>query len=80
MMFFFDSEDEYEVNGRGTCYTVPGDQLPTEIYDPNSLTGTVVVLDNRLFKVTGVETFATPRSQRSPYRHGFAVIGEWLDT
>lgn len=65
----FTSVDHFEIAGRGMCYTINN---PGGYPEPNVLTGTTVVLDGRIRKVVGVETFAIGRPY--PESLGFALL------
>ncbi len=54
----FVSETQFEIKGRGTCYTI---RNPGGYPEPNVLTGTTVIIDGTAHRIVGVETFAIAR-------------------
>jgi len=64
------------VKGRGVIASIPN--LPDEFYEkywnPTQLTNKQVEIDGTVYTVTGVETFAIPRSKERPYRGACGLL------
>lgn len=74
-MYEFWSNEWWELKSRKTfVVSIPAEQMPEGMFDPNVMRGTIVKVNSIPRRVTGVETFAIPRSETSPYRHGFGLM------
>ena len=72
--YSFVSKDWFEVRGHRMC-TINREQLfDTDVYDPNTLRGQVVKIDNVEYVVKAVETFCIARGPDHPYRLDFALM------
>lgn len=70
----FTSIDTFEIKNRGKCWVIPREQMPDDLYDPCQMKGEKVMIDDGLYEVLGVETFAIGRSPENPYRLGFSLL------
>jgi hypothetical protein len=68
-------DDQFYITGRGFAFTFPASCIPEDMYDPGVLTGKYVKINDKLFRVTGVEMFRnrvfTPER---PYRQSFGLL------
>lgn len=78
----FTCDNWLRVKGRGFCAVIK-EILPEAYpayYDPNQLVGMLVYINDELFRVSGAETCAIWRSEKSPYKLTFSLLVKEVKT